>query len=76
MLKQRQDAIRGAIKHTWDNYHAHAWGQDNADPVETVDTSEQHEPQDPDPVETSKARDERGNQADVARSTGDCPFGG
>ena len=33
VLKQRQDAIRGAIKHTWDNYHAHAWGQDNLNPV-------------------------------------------
>ena len=23
----------GAIKHTWDSYKAHAWGQDNLNPV-------------------------------------------
>ncbi len=32
-LKSRQDAIRGAIRHTWTGYKAHAWGQDNLNPV-------------------------------------------
>jgi hypothetical protein len=32
-LKRRQDTVRGAIRHTWTGYKAHAWGQDNLNPV-------------------------------------------